>query len=399
MTSRSGVRRVSGRRGVIAPVVSVLLVVLLGFLAMAFDLGRAAVVRTQLQNAADSAALAGASALGTDNLILSNGNQGADITAAGARARTFAQANGYDLNDTKSVVLNTSTDLTVGILTTPGNQGQVMATSGTVPFNSVQVTTFVDSGHGGQLQFLFAPVLGSSANLKATDVQATATATVQLFAVGSMKAVPGVNSPILPITMSYSDWQGMVNNQTGQDSYTWNTTTGQIGPGSDGLDEQQLYPGSNVSSSNNGLIQFGTGSHSNAVLKSQITDGPTSDQMIAQWPPNGAPPWNAQRTFTIGADPGWRATTFDGLATVAASGSVRLIPINDGTNPGNGGNGTYTIVAFAPVRVTYSNKGGKSSGYATVQSAVLANDPTVIPSTTTLAGAGQGGVPVVRLSR
>ena len=189
----------------------------------------------------------------------------------------------------------------------------------------------------------------------------------------------------------------MVNNQTGQDNYKYDPTTGQVVPGSDGLGEQQLYPGSNVSSSNNGLIQFGTSSHSNSVLSDEIVNGPTYDQMIAQWPPNGTPPWNAQHEFTIGADPGWRASDFDALNSVVASGQVRLIPINDGTPPGNGANGQYTIVALEPVRVVYSNKGGKSSGYALVQPAVI-NDPSVVPGGT-LAPPGQGGVAVFRLTR
>ena len=382
------------RRGSVVPIVGLLLTVLLGFLAMTFDLGRSAVVRTQLQGAADSAALAGASALGTDNLLVSNGVQSGDMITAQSRAQTFAQSNWFDLNGTKSVVLNTVNDVTFGILTNPGDLSQSMAFSGSSPLNSVRVQTSVDPSHGGSLTFLFAPILGQ----KTTTVQATATATVQLFAVNSVKALTGLRSPILPITMSFSDWQQMVNNQTGQDTYQWSTTTGQMFSGSDGLQEQQLYPGSNVSSSNNGLIQFGTGSHSNAVLKDQILNGPTYDQMIAQWPPSGAPPWNAQHQFTISADPGWRATTFDDLSSVEDGGNVRLIPLNDGTNPGNGGNGNYTIVALAPVRVTYSNKGGKNGGYALVQSAVII-DPTVVPSTTTLAGSGQGGVPVARLTR
>lgn len=382
------------RRGSVLPIIGVLLTVLLGFLAMTFDLGRSAVVRTQLQGAADSAALAGASALGTDNLLVQGGVQSGDMITAQSRAQTFAQANWFDLNGTKPVVLHPASDVSFGLLSNPGNLSQSMASSGSSPLNSVRVQTFVDSSHGGSLSFLFAPVLGQ----KTTTVQATATATVQLFAINSVKAIAGFRGPILPITMSYSDWQKMVNNQTGQDNYKWDTMTGQIVSGSDGLQEQQLYPGSNVTSSNNGLIQFGTGSHSNAVLKDQILNGATYSQMIAQWPPNGASPWNAQHTFTIGADPGWQATTFSDLATVEASGSVRLIPINDGTNPGNGGNGNYTIVAFAPVRITYSQSGGKSSGYALVQPAVI-NDPTVVASTTTLAGSGQGGVPVTRLSR
>jgi hypothetical protein len=376
----------------VTPIVGVLLVILLGSLAFAYDLGRVAVVRGQLQNAADAAAMAGASALGTDNLILSNPIQGTDITTARTRAQTFAQANGYDLNGGSSVVLDPVNDVTVGLLTNPGDLTLSLATSGTKPFNTVQVRARVDASHGGNLAFLFAPVVGN----KFTDVLATGTATVQLYAVNTVQALPNLRGPFLPITMSLSDWKQMVNNQTGQDNFQFNPTTGLVTPGPDGLQEQQLYPGSSVSSSNNGLIQFGTSSHSNAVLRDEILNGPTYDQMIAQWPPNGSPPWNASNQFTIGADPGWRATNFDALAT--AAGQARLIPINDGTSPGNGANGSYTIVAFAAVRVVYSQKGGNGSGYALVQPAVIV-DPTVLPSTTTLAGSGQGGVPVVRLTR
>jgi hypothetical protein len=244
------------------------------------------------------------------------------------------------------------------------------------------------------LKFLFAPVL----NQTSTNVSATATATVQLYTVGTIQATPGLRSPFMPITMSYNDWLTMVNNQTGNDNYSYNPTTNTISPGSDGLQEQQLYPGSNVSSSNNGLIQFGTGGHSNSVLQDEIVNGPTYSEMTSQWPPNGSPPWNAQHTFTIGADPGWRADSFTDLETAALSGSVRLIPINDGTAPGNGANGTYTITMLAPVRVVYASKGGSNGGYALVQPAVI-NDPTVVPSTTLVTTPGQGGVAVYRLSR
>jgi hypothetical protein len=382
------------RKGSVAPVVGVLLVVLVGFGGIVLDLGRVAVVRTQLQNGADSAAMAGASALGTDNLIVSSPAQSGDITTARSRAQTFAQANTCDLNGSRAIVLDQNNDVTVGLLSNPGTLGQSLVTSGSAPFNSVQVQTWVNPSHGGNLGFLLAPVLG----LRSTSVQASATATVQLFQVDTVQAIFGLNSPILPITMSYSDWQKMVNKQTGQDNYRYDPTTNSIVAGSDGLQEQQLYPGSNVTSSNNGLIEFGTGSRSNAVLSAQIVNGPTYDQMIAQWPPNGSPPWNANHQFNIGADPGWRATNFTDLATAAATGDPRLIPINDGTSPGNGANGTYTIVALAPVRIMYSLKGGDGTGYALVQPAVMV-DPTVVASSTALATGTQGGVPVVRLSR
>jgi hypothetical protein len=221
-------------------------------------------------------------------------------------------------------------------------------------------------------------------------------ATVELHTVGGYQALSNSPSPILPITMSYSDWQKMVNNQTGVDSLTYNSTSGGVASGSDGLQEQQLYPGSNGTSSNNGLLQFGINGHSDSVLKAQILNGPTYQQLTTQWPPNGSPTWSVpQHTLVIGADPGWRASNFDDLASIV--GQVRLIPINDGTSPGNGGNASYTIVSLQPVRIMSSVKGGNGSGYAMVQTAVM-NDPSVVASST-LAPPGQGGVPISRLTR
>src|SRR5438128_1472155 len=54
------------RRGSILPLVTVCLISLMGFVALAIDLGVLQVARTQCQNAADSAAIAGARALTGD---------------------------------------------------------------------------------------------------------------------------------------------------------------------------------------------------------------------------------------------------------------------------------------------------------------------------------------------
>lgn len=384
------------RRGVVLPFLAALLVVICAMLAFALDLGRVAVCRAQLQNAADAAALAAAAALGTDNQLIpyETGNQTSDIAAARTLAQKFAQANSYDLNGAVAIVLDASNDVSTGALSYPYSLSSNYATSGSAVLNSVRVQTYVNPSHGGNQSFLFAPVL----NQFSTAIQANATATVQLFPVASTKVISGLRSPFLPITMSLSDWEQMVNKKTGTDTLSYDSSTGKVVSGSDGLYEQQLYPGSNTSSSNNGLIQFGTSSHSNSVLSDEIANGPTSAQVLLQWPPNGAPPWNANHEFTINADPGWRASDFDALAQ--AIGQVRLIPINDGTPPGNGANGTYTIVKLAPVRIMTSDKGGKSNGSAMVQPAVL-NDPTLVPGTTPLAPSdyGQGGIPVSRLTR
>lgn len=70
------------RRGTVLPVVTVCLVGLVGFIALAIDVGMMAVARTQCQNAADIAALAGARAL--DGKNTNNNLDAAIVTAKGA---------------------------------------------------------------------------------------------------------------------------------------------------------------------------------------------------------------------------------------------------------------------------------------------------------------------------
>ena len=56
-------RRATHRRGAIVPLTALSLIALLGFVALAIDLGLLMIARNQCQNTADSAAMAGARAL------------------------------------------------------------------------------------------------------------------------------------------------------------------------------------------------------------------------------------------------------------------------------------------------------------------------------------------------
>src|SRR5580698_5838078 len=70
------------RRGAILPLFALMLVGLIGFLALAIDIGIIAVAETQCQNAADNAALAGARTLNG----AANGNTSAATSTAQAAA-------------------------------------------------------------------------------------------------------------------------------------------------------------------------------------------------------------------------------------------------------------------------------------------------------------------------
>ncbi len=77
--------RTSARRGAILPYVAISLVALIGFIALAIDLGVVMVAKTQTQNAADAAAFAGARTL--------TGGASSNLTQAKANGLAVAAAN------------------------------------------------------------------------------------------------------------------------------------------------------------------------------------------------------------------------------------------------------------------------------------------------------------------
>ena len=141
-------RRLGGERGATLILVAFGMIGFLGFAALAVDVGYLMVVRNQLQNAADAAALAGAMNLYTPT----TGPNWADAEA---------QA-------TATIPLNTATNvaLTGGVVqsgyynlsgTVPG----LHSTQGAGDAPAVQVTLSKSSGNnGGPVSLFFAPVLG-----------------------------------------------------------------------------------------------------------------------------------------------------------------------------------------------------------------------------------------------
>ena len=84
MPARTPTTRAPRRRGTILPLLTVTLIALMGFVALAIDIGMVAMARTQCQNAADAAAMTGARALnGNVNTNNNYANAGpAAVTAA-----------------------------------------------------------------------------------------------------------------------------------------------------------------------------------------------------------------------------------------------------------------------------------------------------------------------------
>jgi Flp pilus assembly protein TadG len=129
-----------------------LVVVLLGMIAFAVDLGYLMMAKTQLQNAADSAALAAAGSMGQSQAISTQ------------TAQTFASQN---LIGQQPVQL-ASSDITYG---TWDKNTQIFTPSSTGLSNAVKVKTRADSTSTGAIPLFFGRILNIySVNLSATSM-------------------------------------------------------------------------------------------------------------------------------------------------------------------------------------------------------------------------------------
>src|SRR2546423_5414511 len=81
------------RRAPIVPFMALMLVAIMAFVALAVDLGYLAMVHAQLQNAADSASLAGVSQLLDKSVLTGSPNQDTAKSNARTQAQSFARKN------------------------------------------------------------------------------------------------------------------------------------------------------------------------------------------------------------------------------------------------------------------------------------------------------------------
>jgi len=185
------------QRGAVAVLVALFLVVLLGFAALAIDLGRAWVVRNELQNAADVAALAGAGALGPNYAV-------PNWTQAEAKATSA-----IGLNATEGTKLSTG-QVQSGYWNVTGSPAGLqllpVPAPGVYDKPAVKVTISRSAGqNGGPLALLLAPMIG----ITTLPISATAVAVI---------SAPGYTAKgtLFPTAISQCLFSAYWNSATGQ---------------------------------------------------------------------------------------------------------------------------------------------------------------------------------------
>ena len=364
------------QRGVTGMTFAMSLSAILGMAAITVDLGRAFVTRSELQNIADSTALAAAGKLGlvyqdiattngnaaTSNVTLS-GNENGSITTVANSMANLHNAGG------KSNIALAANDISVGTFNT---STEVVASTLTSP-DSVTIRVRRDATQNGPLTTIFAAIFGNST----LGVSATATA-----ALGPASSVPpGAMTAPFGIDERWFLNGGQCNNQI-----QFSPTNSPVGcAGWHVYDEGQLgsNPNNPAHCSTSGGGGGGGGGNANAKLLREIIDCLAADNYTSP----EVTPHQTQFDFTNGVV----ANAFNNLDNLYNSkkdsnGNWEItIPVYADQNCGPA-NGTMTIVGFARAVVTNIDTQNKIIDAQVQCDAIIPDAPSGAP------GSGLGGL-------
>ncbi len=375
-------RAAQPRHGGMLLLAAAALLIVLGCTAFAVDLGYITLAKSQLQSAADAAALS--AALDFD-FQADQGDVEAAVRDGAVELAGLHRAAGFD-----SVLLDSAADVQVGqaVLNPTSQLFEANFTSGSTPLNLVKVTarlkqfdltsdgTTVDR----RVPLFFARLFGQNT----AEMEVTATAAV-LPGVGfRVETNSSKRAKVLPFALDELTWLALLNG-VGPDQYSYNPETGAVSTASDGILEADLYPNGSTSlpPGNRGTVDFGDSGNSTNDIKRQIMDGLNADDLSVF----GGELRTDLGALSINGDTGISAGFKEELAAI--KGEPRAIPLfTQVSGPGN--NAVYTIVRFVGVRIVAVKLTGNPK-YVKIQPAHFI-DSTVIPGDVTVITLGPGTI-------
>jgi Flp pilus assembly protein TadG len=351
----------SSRRTGTAVLTAILAVVLLGFAALAVDLGFLYMNYGQLQTCADSGALAAAQTLINDGWVKATPEYASGQSNARSSAVQFASSNRVGIQY-PAVDPNTSNassgEVVIGYLADPTDTSCQLDTSDQSKFNAVQVRVQKTAARNGVVTAFLSRVWGASG----TPVVAKATAMMPGDTVGFKVTSESGNAGVLPFAIKKTSWDALLAG-SGDDDWGYDSA-GSVISGSDGILEMSMYPLDNGASGNFGTVDIGNSNNSTADLSRQIRYGVDSNDLafiggLLQLGPDG--------TLILNGDTGISAAIKDDLETV--KGKPRSICLYS-TVTANGNNAMYTIVGFVGVRIVKVHL-VENPKYVTIQPAAV----------------------------
>ncbi|HTH77104.1 MAG TPA: TadG family pilus assembly protein [Trinickia sp.] len=328
------------QEGAVAITVAVCLVMLLGFAALAIDVGNVMVTRNQLQNAADAAAMAGAGCLIRRTACSNTTATQPDWTTATAKASAFSTSTSTNQVQGAAVKVSTVSTGYWNVTGTPFRLETLPFTPGPNDLPAVQVLIRKDGTNAnGAVATFLSNVLGVQ------TLKASAVATAVLSQPGSVG--PG---GLFPLAMSKCLY----------DNY-WDSTTSapKLSPNNNTL------PGTSVAQQTGQpyFFQIGSSYHYGACDSGQWTTF-DQDNNSASYARSLLTSGNTT-TFAIGASPGtWiqtgtENTLFNGTAACSAAGNGQCAWVTAPVVDTPSTSGFQPVVAFACLHVLNAQNGTK----------------------------------------
>jgi hypothetical protein len=317
------------------------MVVIVCAIVFAAELGRIGIIQSELQRAADAAALAAAWELAAQ---FDADEAAPDAIAA---ARTAAQdmvANNPIRGVEPELDLNAENasdgDIVFGRFTEFGNATADLTPQMADNTNAVKVRVHKDAIRNGASELGLAKWLG----IATFGSQATATA-------AWIREIRGFKTPansdetlgILPFAVKIESWNALLAG-SGSDLWSWNPDTKNVTSGGDGVLELNIYP-INAAPGNFGTVDVGNPNNSTTDIKRQINEGVSAADLAYL---GGTLDLGEDGTLLLNGDTGISASIGKELANII--GKPRTIMLYTVVT-GNGNNAYFTIVKFVGIRI------------------------------------------------
>jgi Flp pilus assembly protein TadG len=409
------------RRGAVAPLCALLIVPLLGMCAYSIDVGYIIVCHTDLQNAADAAAMAGAERLqelyvlylspGADqNAILTQAttNVGPSGSTPGSPMYTAEQFAYYNVAGGVSIQVPDS-DVVFGVTDSSGN----FSTTYTGFPNTIQVTTRRDDTANTPLPLFFGPVFNKPTQSMTAMARATIYAGTGNASSGgdvtTLQAIPGVSAHILPVALDVNIWQMFVGLKAGPNgqklvgqspdgTVVYNSTNNQP--------QLHIYPNDTNTPGSFGLIDVGQPANDVPAFRAWIDTGVTPND-IGYLLTNNLLPVSLDSPANWKVGPGMKSTLQTNFESVMWQ--PNMIPLftpyqvpatwnwtgqnqDTSTSPqyiaanGNGQGATYAVVGFVGITLSQADGRGYDNMNISIQRMANINPVGVIsasaPATT-----------------
>jgi Flp pilus assembly protein TadG len=344
-----------------------MMIVMMAMIVFAVEVGYLYVVRGQLQNAADAAALAACWDLMDEDRF--QGEAAGAFATARERAQQYARMNlvlGVECDVPDNPWNQPDADLVIGRLNDPTNHQETLSVTGDpAQFNSILVRVRRDSQVNGQVPLFFSRLL----SVDSASLTAEAVASFQDSLIGFSRPAITPSSAVIPFAVEQREFEFLLDG-IGPDSWAFDKSTSQLSLGGDNIPEMNLYPdrtgggqgNSGVTPGNFGTVVIG-GTSGASTLVRQLQSGLSEADLAYH---GGALQLSeADGTLELSGNTGLSAGMEGALHDLV--GETRIILLyRDVVDPG--ANAAFTISGFAGVRILDVDLHGKEK-HVTIQPA------------------------------